>query len=93
MTKPNTPRSGPLEPLSRLMGGNGGPAECLFCGQPIQLRHRRTKKFCGDLCRSRFHYARRQAAQADLKRRLEEAEARLRQLEQAQGETTVPSVV
>ena len=54
---------------------------CGFCGRPIQHRHRQTKKYCGDLCRSRYHYARRQAAQADLMRQLQEAQARLRRLE------------
>ena len=53
-------------------------SSCRFCGRPIPLRHRQTKKFCGDLCRSRFHYARRQEEQADLKRHLNEAAAALR---------------
>ena len=51
---------------------------CRFCGRPIQLSHRQTKKFCGDLCRSRFHYARRREEQADLKRHLNEAAEALR---------------
>jgi len=72
----------PQKPLSRHLEGAAQPAQCLFCGSDMPDRSRRTKKFCQDLCRSRFHYARRQAAQVDLKRRLEEAEARLRRLDQ-----------
>ena len=51
---------------------------CRFCGQPIPMSHRQTKKFCGDLCRCRFHYARRQEAQAALRRHLNEAAEALR---------------
>lgn len=82
----------PQKPLSRHLEGDAQPAQCLFCGGVIPDRSRRTKKFCQDLCRSRFHYARRQAALVDLKRRLEEAEARLRRLERNAGETTSHSV-
>ena len=78
--EPNTPRNRSQEPLLRVVEGANAPAPCLFCGGEIQS-HRRTKKFCGDLCRSRFHYARRCAAQADLERRLQEAEARLQKVE------------
>ena len=53
-------------------------SSCLFCGRRIQLRHRQTKKFCGDLCRSRFHYARKQEEQANLKQRINEAAEALR---------------
>ena len=53
-------------------------SSCRFCGKPIRLRHRQTKKFCGDLCRCRFHHGRRQEAQADLKRLLNEAVAAVR---------------
>ena len=81
MMEPNTPRRMPQEPLSRLVWGIEEPAACLFCGRPIQRWQRSTKKYCSDLCRSRFHYARRQAAQADLKRQLQDAQARLRRLE------------
>ena len=87
MMDSNTPRSQPQEPLSRVGGGAEEPVQCLFCDRPFQLWHRRTKKFCGDLCRSRYHYARRQAAQADLKRQLQEAQARLRRLEDIPGDT------
>ena len=88
---PSTPRSRQQEPLSRVTGGGDEPV-CQFCGRVIHFRRRLTKRFCGDLCRSRFHYARRQAEQGDLRRRLQEAEARLGQLEPAPGETHRQSV-
>jgi hypothetical protein len=51
MMEPNTPRVGQEAPLSRVVEGIEVPAQCLFCGQVIQLRYRRTKRFCSDpLC-------------------------------------------
>ena len=89
----STKKEWPQEPFSRVAGGTEGQAPCMFCRQALQPRRRRTKKFCSDLCRSRFHAARRQAEQVDLKQRLERAEARLRQLEQTPGETAFHFVV
>ncbi len=88
----STKKKWPQEPLSRIVGGIQGQTPCLFCRQELEPRRRRSKKFCSDLCRSRFHAARRQGEQADLKRRLEEAEVRLRQLEQTLGHARHDSV-
>ena len=77
----------PQKPLSRHLEGDGQPARCLFCGRDMLRRCRQSKRFCRDLCRSRFHYARRQAAQADLQRQLQEAQARLQQFERVGGGT------
>ena len=62
-----------LEPLSRFSQPDPQRGRCDHCGGHVQAQGRRRKRFCCDLCRTRFHYARRLARQDQLKRRLIDA--------------------
>ena len=72
---------GPLEAheaLSRNAEGSQEPRRCEFCGTVVEAQGRRLKRFCRDLCRTRFHYARRQERIRELQTALQQAEAALK---------------
>ncbi len=70
---PSQMRASPHEALSRFPHSAGNNMHCEFCGGPVHAQGNRKKRFCRDLCRTRFHYARRQARDVELRRRLGEA--------------------
>ena len=47
------------EPLLRFGESSSFEARCDFCGKPLPPSKRRDRRFCRDLCRSRFHSAQR----------------------------------
>ena len=71
-----TPRSEKVSPhkaLSRFPKTDREPGQCEFCSEPVRAQGRRIKRFCRALCRTRYHYRRRLARQAELHRRLRDA--------------------
>ena len=70
------------EPLSRFSQPAATPGRCQYCGGLVQAQGRRKKRFCRDLCRTRYHHALRRARLGQLQERLAEAEA---VIEQAQA--------
>lgn len=86
MTKTPHPEGWPQEALSRF-SDTVPEGMCQLCGDPVKAQGRREKRFCRDLCRTRFHYALRCARQAQLEHRLKEAGAAIRS---AQGLTGAP---
>ena len=72
MTKTPHPEGWPQEALSRF-SDTVPEGMCQLCGDPVKAQGRRKKRFCRDLCRTRFHYARRLGREAELTRRLSEA--------------------
>ena len=73
------------EPLSRFSQPAATPGRCQYCGGLVQAQGRRKKRFCRDLCRTRYHHALRRARLGQLQERLAEAEA---VIEQAQALST-----
>ena len=65
-----TSNPSPHEALSRFPRSDSDVKTCEFCDGPLRAQGTRTKRFCRDLCRTRFHYARRLARQATLHQRL-----------------------
>ena len=73
MTKPPDEEKRLHEALSRFSQPTRQPDRCRYCGNPVRAQGRRVKRFCRALCRTRFHYRKKLARQAELRRRLEEA--------------------
>ena len=72
MTQTPHPEAWPDEALSRF-SDTVPEGRCQLCGEPVKAQGRRRKRFCRDLCRTRFHYALRCARQAQLEQRLTDA--------------------
>ena len=73
MTTPHDKEDRVQEALSRFPRPAAKPGRCHYCGGLVRAQGRRRKRFCRDLCRTRFHYARRLAKTEKLKQRLTEA--------------------
>lgn len=82
MITPNDNEGLLQEPLSRFSQPAATPGRCQYCGGPVQAQGRRQKRFCRDLCRTRYHHALRRARLGQLQERLAEAEV---VIEQAQA--------
>lgn len=62
---------------------------CLFCRAALNPVRPHRKRFCNDLCRTRFHHAQQKARQAALERELAEAKRALAALRGASGTSVV----